>query len=279
MHLLSSETVLWFVAQVLQLAVLVCMYRRRIQSHYPAFFYYVVVQVLSDPFLTLARNNGWDYTYYFAYWITECFSVGLSFFVLQEVFKDAFRPFEALRDLSVILFRWAALVLLLVAGMSALSASGASNSRLDVLTRSIMLVDRNVQVLLCGLVFFLLMFSEYLGISRRHVMFGVAVGFGFFSSIHMLVTMAVEHRTVLHRDTLTAINTGAYVIACIIWLAYIVYPKTVLAKHTIEARPKDWNEALEEARAQIPSESLLDTMDKTVAQLLSHPEQHKLTAK
>ena len=280
MHFLPSETVLWFVAQGLQLAVLLCMYRRRIQSHYPAFFYYIVVQVLSDPFLTLARNNHWDYSYYFGYWITECFSVGLSFFVLQEVFKDAFRPFEALRDLSVILFRWAVLVLLLVTGMSALSVSGATTRHLDDLTKGIMLVDRNVQILLCGLVFFLLMFSEYLGISRRHVMFGVAVGFGFFSSIHMLVTMAVEHRTVLHRNTLTAINTGAYLIACLIWLAYIANPKTLLAGQTVsEAKSKDWNEALEEARAQIPSESLLDTMDKTVAQLLNHPEQHNVLIK
>ncbi len=142
------------------------------------------------------------------------------------------------------------------------------------------MVDRNVRVMLCGLVFFLLMFSEYLGISRRHVMFGVAVGFGFFSAIHMLVAMAITHPTILHRSTLTAINSGAYLIACVIWLAYIANPKTLLAGQTVsEAKSKDWNEALEEARAQIPSESLLDTMDKTVAQLLNHPEQHNVLIK
>src|ERR1700743_2395857 len=120
MHLHVSQSVLWFSAQVLQLAILLAMYRRRIQDHYPAFFYYVILQVLSDPFLTLAQGR-WPYTYYFGWWITTSLSVGLSFFVLQEVFRDAFRPFEALRDLSTILFRWAALVLLLVAGMSAIS--------------------------------------------------------------------------------------------------------------------------------------------------------------
>lgn len=277
MHLPVTQSVLWFTAQALQLAILLSMYRRRIQDYYPAFFYYMIVQVLSDPFLTLVRER-FPYTYYFGYWITICLSVGLSFFVLQEVFRDAFRPFEALRDLSVILFRWAALVLLLVAGMSAISATNAHH--IDGITNTIMMVDRNVRVMLCGLVFFLLMFSEYLGISRRHVMFGVAVGFGFFSAIHMLVEMAMSHATVLNRNTLTAMNSGAYVIACLIWLGYVGYPKTLLAGEAVaEKNPKNWNEALEEARAQIPSESLLDTMDKTVAQLLSHREQQKVPVK
>ena len=277
MHVLLSQSVLWFSVQILQLSILICMYRRRIQEYYPAFFYYIVLQVLSDPFLTIAQGR-WPYTYYFGYWATVCLSVGLSFFVLQEVFRDAFRPFEALRDLSAILFRWAALVLLLVAGMSAITSS--NHSHIDSITGTILLVDRNVRVMLCGLVFFLLMFSEYLGISRRHLLFGVAVGFGFFSSIHMLVTTAMAHQTVLHRSTLAAINSGAYLIACIIWLFYIANPKTLLAgQSAAEARPKDWNEALEEARARIPSESLLDTMDRTVAQLLNHREQQKISVK
>ena len=150
----------------------------------------------------------------------------------------------------------------------------------DGITGTILLVDRNVRVMLCGLVFFLLMFSEYLGISRRHLLFGVAVGFGFFSSIHMLVIRRCHTRRLLHRNTLSTINSGAYVVACIIWLAYVASPKTLLAGQAVsEDGPKNWNEALEEARAQIPSESLLDTMDKTVAQLLSHREQQNVPAK
>lgn len=277
MNFLSPQTVLWFSAQALQLAVLVCMYRRRIQNYYPAFFYFIVVEVLSDPFLTLVQDR-FPYIYYFGYWITVCLTTTLSFFVMQEIFRDAFRPFEALRDLSTILFRWSALVLLLVAGMSAVTAP--HNAHVDSISNTILLVDRNVRVMLCGLVFFLLMFSEYLGISRRHLLFGVAVGFGFASSIRMLVTTAMAHQTVLHRSTLSAINSGAYVIACMIWLGYIANRGTLLAGETV-AKPQGagWNDALEEARARIPSESLLDTMDKTVAQLLSHREQHNVPAK
>ena len=270
MNLLSPQTLLWFGAQVLQLAVLVCMYRRRIQSYYPAFFYYIVVEALSDPFLALARGR-WDYTYYFGYWITVCLTTALSFFVLQEIFRDAFKPFEALRDLSTILFRWSALVLLLVAGMSAVTMSSQNP---DKLTETILLVDRNVKVMLCGLVFFLLMFSEYLGISRRHLLFGVSVGFGFFSAIHMLVATAMSHQTVLNRITLGLINSGAYVIACLIWLGYVANRNTLLAgEKAAEPKGAVLNEALTDLRSQVPAESLLDTMDELVTRLFhrEHP--------
>jgi hypothetical protein len=268
MHHEVLQNGLWFSAQALQLAILICMYRRRMQDYYPAFFYYIVLQVLSDPFLTLARPR-WPFAYYYGYWCTTILSVGLSFFVLLEVFRDAFRPFEALRDLSTILFRWAALVLLLVAGMSAITAINYNHT--DPITSSILMVDRNVRVMLCGLVFFLLMFTEYLGISRKHVLFGVAVGFGFFSATHMLIATAVAHWTVLHRSTLAMMNSAAYDVAALIWLGYVAHPGTLVAGQMApENRSKDWNEALEDARSPFPAESLLDTMDRTVAQLLYH---------
>lgn len=268
---------LWFGAFALQLGILVFMYRRRIQDHYPAFFYYVLLEAVSDTFLTLAHGR-WPFIYYYGYWSTVFLTAALSFFVLQEVFRDAFRPFEALRDLSTILFRWAALVLLMVAGMSAITA--VSHGNIDTITNTIFLVDRNVRVLLCGLVFFLLMFSEYLGISRRHLLFGVAVGFGFFNAMNMLVATAMSHPTLLHRSTLNEINSGAYMVACLVWLIYVANPKTLLSGQAAsETRSRNWNEALEDVRTQVPVESLLDTMDKTVEQLLYPTDQSKVAVK
>ncbi len=277
MRLSIIDYALWFTAPALQLGILVFMYRRRMQEQYPAFFNYTILQVISVPLLAIAKPR-WPFAYYWGYWATVCLSVGLSFFILQEVFRDAFRPFEALRDMSTILFRWAALVLLLVAGMSAVTAYNFNH--IDIVTGTILLIERNVRVMLCGLVFFLILFSEYLGISRRHVLFGVAVGFGFFDAINMLVTTAMSHATRLHRSTLNEINSAAYVVACLIWLIYTAHPKTVLSGQVaLGSRSADWNEALEDVRMPVPAESLLDTMDKTVEQLLYPREQSNASIK
>ena len=251
--------------------VLVCMYRRRIQSIIQRSSTTSCCRLFPIPFLALARGR-WPYTYYYGYWVTVCLSVALSFFVLQEVFRDAFRPFEALRDLSTILFRWSALVLLLVAGMSAITASNQHRhpQHVDDITGTILMVDRNVRVMLCGLVFFLLMFSEYLGISRRHVLFGVAVGFGFFAAIHMLVATAVAHRTlsasqhaICHQQR--RLRDRLHHLA-----GYIAHPEDPAGRRNRRRKrarrigTKPWKKPA----LKIPSESLLDTMDKTVAQLL-----------
>ena len=66
-------------------------------------------QVVSEPVLVwLSTSVRSDSLYFYAYYLNIALSVLLSFAVLQEIFKDAFRPYEALRDLSVILFRWSA---------------------------------------------------------------------------------------------------------------------------------------------------------------------------
>jgi hypothetical protein len=280
MRLYTLQIVLWVGAPTLQAAIVYYMLRRKLRSDYPFFFNYTLLQVLTSLFLAgvnfFCPKSVSDYVYYFGYWGTTLLSSIMAFGVLHEIFKEAFRPFEALRDLSTILFRWAALVVLLVAGMSVVTATNASQNQVDAVTSTIFLVQRNIRVMQCGLIFFLLLFSEYLGISRRHILFGVAVGFGFFAAINMLFSTAMSHGTALKKTTLSEINSAAYVISCLVWLGYVAYPKTLRAGETsAEIRSKDWNTALEDARTQVQGESLLDSMDKTVEQLLYHGHQRK----
>lgn len=278
MRVNTIQCVMWLASPAVQSGVIYFMLRRKLHRDYPVFFNYTLLQVLTSVFLFCVKffcpQPASDYIYYFGFWGTTMLSSLMAFGVLYEIFKDAFRPFEALRDLSSILFRWAALVVLLVAGMSAVTAS--NSGQVDTVTNTILLMQRNIRVMQCGLIFFLLLFSEYLGISRRHVLFGIAVGFGFFAAINMLFSTAMTHQTMIKKTTLSEINSAAYVTACLIWLGYVAYPRTLRAGQSeSEARSKDWNAALEDARAQVQGESLLDSMDKTVEQLLYHGQQRK----
>lgn len=245
-------------------AIAVSMYRRRLHREFPYFFNYVVFQFVSFAVEFPLRHSP---LHYWVSWTTTALSVVVSFAVLLEIFKDAFRPYEALRDLSVILFRWCALVLLLVAGMWAVTSSRSND--VDSVTNGIHLVIRCVRMMQCGLVFFMLLFSEYLGISRRNVVFGISIGFGFFSAVNMLVMTALSHHTVLSKSALSTLNSGAYLVAMLIWLAYTALPATVrsAAKQPAQA-PQKWDQALDDARNSAPAVSLLDTMDQTVERLL-----------
>src|SRR5271165_4497653 len=190
MHLRLIDYVLWFSAPTIQLGVLVAMYRRGVQRDYPYFFNYTILQVLGEPILFVMQRHSYT-LYYYSYWVSIALSALVSFAVLYEIFQNAFRPYEALRDLSVILFRWSALVIFLVAGMWAVTSSHPAQN--GSITNAILLAARSVRLMQCGLVFFLLLFSEYLGISRRNLLFGVALGFGLFAAVNMLVAVGLSH--------------------------------------------------------------------------------------
>jgi hypothetical protein len=119
-------------------------------------------------------------------------------------------------------------------------------------------------------VFFILLFSEYLGISRRNVLFGISLGFGFFAAVNMLVLTAFAHNGALSKLSGSRISGCAYVLSALVWLAYTALP----AKQRIAVKAavvsQKWDYALDDARNALPVECLLDTMDQTVERLLYH---------
>jgi hypothetical protein len=283
MHLRPMEYVLWFASPALQAGVVIAMLRRGLHRDYPYFFNYTILGVIAEPLLFVLHLTSYT-SYYYAYYGNLGLSVIFSFAVLQEIFRDAFRPYEALRDLSVILFRWSALVVLLVAVAWAISSgSGGGKPDTGFMEVSLVLADRSVRLMQCGLVFFLLLFSEYLGIPRRSFLFGISLGFGLFASVNMLVFTGLYNRSgVISRTTLSEINSGAYVAAVLIWFGYTLAsaPSRSMVEEITLQRSKNWNLALEDARGPVVADSLLDTMDRTVERLLYPPEESpvKITA-
>ena len=266
MRLSSIDYILWFSNPVLMAVIALCMRRRKLHLEFPFFFNYALFQVIA--FVVEFPLRNWT-NYFYVYWTTSALSIIVSFAVLLEIFKDAFRPYEALRDLSIILFRWCALVVLLVAGMWAITSW--HTDQIDNITNGIVLVERSVRMMQCGLVFFMLLFSEYLGISRRNVLFGISVGFGFFAAVNLLVMTASQHPTALSRAALSRISGGAYIVSTLIWLAYTALPaKERVAVKQSQAASQKWDYALDDARNAPPEESLLDSMDQTVERLLYH---------
>jgi hypothetical protein len=274
MHLRLTDYVLWIATPLLQMGVLIAMIKRGLHRDYPYFFNYTILQVVGVPVLYIILTRSYS-VYFYAYYFNVALSVLISFAILQEIFKDAFRPYEALRDLSVILFRWSSLVVLLVGVMWAINSAHKSDN--GAIVDTILLAERSVRLMQCGLVFFLLLFSEYLGISRRSPLFGISLGFGLFAAVNMLVTTAMTHHGILKQSTLRHINSEAYLLAIVLWLGYTLAAKSSKSElgEAVE-RPKDWNSALEDARLQPGADSLLDTMDRTVERLLYPREESKV---
>jgi hypothetical protein len=265
MHLHWTEYVLWFTCPALQALIAYFMVKKRYSGEYPAFFAYTVYQA-SSAFILFGiwRYAGYG-TYYYAYWAVSALGVLLSFLVMHEIFVDAFRPYEALRDLGAMLFRWSGLILLMLAGLSAFVSR---QTDVSIMYDSLMAVQRSVLVMQCGLVLFLILFSRYLGISSRHYLFGIAFGFGVNASLDLMVCTARSYFGFTAVTTMRVLSSSGYLLSVAIWLTYTLVKAAERRKTELVPQSERWNQALAVALDLPPSEGFLCDMERTVDRLL-----------
>src|SRR5271156_5128703 len=172
---------LWLAHPVLQTVIAIAMFRRGQNREFKYFFAYVVTQIVTFA-VVFTSSRYYPAALFYLSWIGIAISVALGFKVIHEAFLDVFRPFHTLRDLGTVLFKWAGLVMLLVAGVVSLSAN---SSHTVPWVQAILTTQRCVRIIQVGMVFFLLVFARYMGISRRQYSFGVALGFGVFAIVEL----------------------------------------------------------------------------------------------
>ena len=192
------------------------MVRNQQRKDFPVFFQYTLFQILATvalyPLYRMALTDRVALRVYFdAYWAATAMTSFLGFVVIHEVFENAFKPFEALRDLASVLFRWALLVVLLVAAVLAFSEGGSSHTRT---VAAILSVERSVLVMQGGVLLFLMLFSARLGLSWKHHGFGIALGFGIYACGELV-------NNILWARLGPSFNAGSSLLQMIVGLAQI----------------------------------------------------------
>src|ERR1700757_5274890 len=107
---------LWIAHPVLQMGIAAIMFKRGLHRKFKFFFGYVLIQLVTFAVIFPATWRSYSASFYL-YWACDALSVAFGFAVIHEVFVDVFRLFHTLRDLGTVLFKWAGLVMLLVAGV------------------------------------------------------------------------------------------------------------------------------------------------------------------
>lgn len=216
MHLSFFDYALWIGTPLVQAAVLLAMYRRKLNQTYPWFFRYTILQVISTGVLAVVFRGTHFELYYYAYYVNLVLSIALCLGVIYEVSRVAFQQED--RSLRVLQFIWAAVI---VVGFLVLGFSSPRDHSAGGLTESISIGDQAVRVFQIVLALGLTIFSGWLQISRRSFVYGVALGFGLFATVSTLIWDAARHWGVgVHMAVASRLNALAYLAAALIWLAY-----------------------------------------------------------
>src|SRR5262249_16891981 len=135
-------------------------------------------------------------------------------------------------------------------------------------------LERSVRLVQCGLILFLLLFSRYLGVSKRQQNFGIALGFGLFSAIE-LVLLALYSGSYIGVPTMTMVNTVVYDFAIVVWLIYSLSRSAVRETSTNPLQTQRWEQSLAdlqspEPQAAVQPDSLIPMFEGMVERAFSH---------
>ena len=123
---------LWLAPHALQILVVVAMIRRRLVREFPIFLVYTVLQMTQEGILFVLDHSSAvsPEQYWHAHWAGMIVSIVIRSAVIYEISSHVFRPYPAIGELGRIAFRWAAVVLLLVAVAIAAYAPGDNSARI-----------------------------------------------------------------------------------------------------------------------------------------------------
>lgn len=258
---------LWIAHPLFQLGIAGLMVHRGLHRKFKFFFGYILVQLATFAVVFPAFWRSSSAVFYL-YWGFEVLSVAFGFAVIHEVFVDVFRAFHTLRDLGTVLFKWAGLVMLLVAGVVSLSAN---SPRMAPWVQAIITSQRCVRIIQVGMILFLLFFSTYLGVSRKQQSFGIALGFGVFAMIELVLISSWIGKHLVD-PWMGIVNMTAYNGSLLVWLSYVAMRAPARDAAVNLLQTKRWEQSLSDIQHPLPADSLIPMFEGMVDRALSRTQ-------
>jgi len=261
------QLALWIMQPVMLVVLAVVMFRRKLHRDFPFFLAFALAQILifvvEYPVYRLSAYR----IYFCTFWIATALNLIFEFKIIHEIFLDIFRPYHALKDLGTALFKWAALIMVLVSAV----LISTNPTWTDPIGKSILVLQRCVRVIQCGMVLFLLAFCRHLSVSWRRQSFGIALGFGLLAGTE-LIGYALYSGGHISSDVLSIANMTADNVCVSLWLFYSVLNRREVAIPVLV--PQRWDQALMEIQPHGEPESLIPMFEHMVDRAFSKTQNH-----
>ncbi len=267
MQLHGYEIALLVAGFVLEAAVVYRIWQAGLVKECPALFRYCSANLLAMIGTALCLRFASQQVYCYFYWFENIVIDSLALAVTLEIFRDIFKPYEALRHFGTVMFRWIVAVMVLVSVVSAVS-TGTMHAAAIVNSVSMML-DRGLAILQCGIVLFLLISNRYIGISYKQRVFGIAVGFGIGAAVTLLVLSVIEWVPTSMIQPLGGVVSFAVCLGEAIWLTYFFLPQPERRISDAAPESRRWEYALASMHSPAPEGMFLSSIDRTVERLLT----------
>jgi hypothetical protein len=209
-----TQYAIWILSPLLLLVTAYVMRRTRQSRFFPVFVVYLLWVAFSSYF-NLAFLRVEPIIQFYSYWTTQAVSIGLSFVVLYEVFRNVLT--EGTLPISKSNFVLMNGLLLMAAAAMALKLQGGDGDRTMY---TVLVFSRTVRIVQVGLMLILIVLSLSFGFYWSSQAFGIALGFGLYASIELVNhTVRALLGPIGHQIWAWA-SVLSYQCAALIWIAY-----------------------------------------------------------
>src|SRR5271169_5792234 len=207
----------WLAGPLLQITLLVFMVRRKYDKVFPRFFSYILFQILKSACLFVAYRY-FPGSYFEAYWTGNAVSVIFTVAVMDEILRSLFKEYGGIQSLGTTIFRWSCGLLLLFAILGALSGSEMGGDRI---VAAVFAFDRSMRLMQVGLFLLLMLLCRLLKNYSRQQVFGIALGFGVFASVELILVSVVMWYGNGQGAIISLLKSTAYNAVTLVWIGYL----------------------------------------------------------
>jgi len=237
----GAEFLLWA-------AIAFVFWKKQLHRRFPAMGTYLALHVICTPFLLclvyLQGHNVWPAVlfpaYFFLFWAVYIASAITLFFVALEVFRSALSAFAGLMRFGTVIFRWAAVVSIIVS----LAATSYAHKGIFIIPDMAVGLMRSVSVLELCLLAFLCLSMNALRLSVRDLAFGIALGFGMLATNDFVVSTLWSSKNTSLNSPLQFVNEILTLLTLAVWVTYFAVPEPARQPMVVPANSTiyRWNE-------------------------------------
>lgn len=240
---------LWLGPQVLQLVLVVFLWRRGVHKLFPFFLAYLTFGAIEQ--LTLYTMDvvplGSVEAFWQAFFAGAVIEGAIKFAVVGELFFHLLRSRPAIAKVGSRLISGVGAAILLLA-VAAAAYTPVVHRPLISISRAYILLQSSY-VIDCGLALFLFLFAAHFKLAWNHQAFGVAVGLGVVWCEHMAVWALNASGAWLDKSSLfDFLNMATYHVCVLIWFYFLLVPHKVTTTSAVSLPENNldiWNRELE----------------------------------
>jgi len=207
----------WLAGPLLQITLMIFMVRRKFHRVFPRFFSYILFQTLKSACLFVVYRY-FPESYFDAYWTGNAVSVIFAVAVMDEILRSLFKEYGGIQILGTTIFRWSCGLFFLLAILGALSGSEAGGDRV---VAAVFSFDRSMRLMQVGLFLVLMLLCRFLRNYSRQQVFGIALGFGVFASVELILVSIVMWYGNGQAAIISLLKSTAYNAVTLLWIGYL----------------------------------------------------------